>query len=184
MLKKVMCCCAFFVCLFVVDSFAASTVRRLSGPLTTSTAVKTETPTVSNNRVSVTQKAGKLQPSQGTLSAGRTSVMPISAINMQKKLKQNINTTSTGATNKPASGGGSNISSEEITNIKDRIEGLEAQVQNGVTDVVESGTGTYVTEVSADGNKLRVEKTRLLYAPVRGVGSENITGDAEIWIVK
>jgi hypothetical protein len=52
-------------------------------------------------------------------------------------------------------------------------------------DVVESGTGNYVTDVSMRGdNKLGVTKTNLLYAPVRQGSSDTIVDTAEIWIVK
>lgn len=69
--------------------------------------------------------------------------------------------------------------------LKARVEALEQQNANAITDVVETGTGNYVSDVTVGSNhKLNVSKTRLLYAPVRNDGSSNVVSDAEIWIVR
>lgn len=65
-----------------------------------------------------------------------------------------------------------------------KAETAQNQVGGALNNVVESGNGHYVTGVTADGNDVKVEKTRLLYAPVRNNGSNTIVSDAEIWLVK
>lgn len=65
-----------------------------------------------------------------------------------------------------------------------KAETAQNQVGGALNNVVESGNGHYVTGVTADGNDVKVEKTRLLYAPVRNNGSDTIVSDAEIWLVK
>ena len=76
------------------------------------------------------------------------------------------------------------VSQGDFDAIVNRIEVLEERTENIITDVVETESGAYVTDVSVDGNKLKVNKTRALYAPIRSGTNGNITGEAEIWIVK
>ena len=68
--------------------------------------------------------------------------------------------------------------------ISEKVEVLESQSANTVTDVVEYGSGPYVNEVTKEGNKLNVTKTNLLYAPVRNASGTTVSGNAEIWIIK
>ncbi|MCR4918140.1 MAG: hypothetical protein K5912_04345 [Alphaproteobacteria bacterium] len=74
--------------------------------------------------------------------------------------------------------------SGRLDTIENNVQTLQAQTANVITSVVDGEPGTYVTDVSANGNQLNVNKTRLLYAPVRQAESDNITGTAEIWLVK
>ena len=84
------------------------------------------------------------------------------------------------------------VSTTTVTNdLSDRLDVMDENVQtlqeqsaNVITNVVESEQGNYVTGVSANGNTLNVSKTNLLYAPVRDGESQDVTGEAEIWLVR
>lgn len=90
--------------------------------------------------------------------------------------------TSTSSSSQPATSG---VSGSAFNEVVDRVQALEANNQNVIKGVTESGTGNYVSNVSVGtNNKLKVEKTRVLYAPVRNDGSSAIVGDAEIWLVR
>ena len=96
----------------------------------------------------------------------------------------NTNTTNTNTTNtntKPTSAG---VSTDTFNSLVQRVEVLESQNANGITDVVEHGSGAFVNNVQKENNKLNVSKTHLLYAPVKTAGSETVSGSAEIWIIK
>ena len=71
---------------------------------------------------------------------------------------------------------------EKLNNTVQRVENLESR--NVVTDVNTTTSGNYVTNVVMDGNKLNVTKSNLLLAPVRNSAGQNVSGDAEIWIIK
>lgn len=99
---------------------------------------------------------------------------------------QNTNTntgtnTGTGTSTKPISG---SISESDFNSLVQRVETLETKNTNAVTSVVESGSGPYVNAVTKENNELNVNKTHLLYAPVKNAGNESVSGNAEIWIIK
>lgn len=179
MLKKIM-----FVCvltMLVPDSFAASTVRKLGGN------------TVAPNTVSVptTRKASLTKtPIKTSTGAGNRTSFPVHSIGKTKSIGNVANKiiTPTGGGTTITPGGDSTTPKPtenvaDLTEIQERLDAIQAQTDNMITDV-ESNDGNYVTDIAVDGNKLNVNKTNLLYAPVRNSSGDTITGEAEIWIVK
>ena len=74
--------------------------------------------------------------------------------------------------------------SNRLDTMDENVQTLQEQSANVITNVVESEQGNYVTGVSANGNTLNVSKTNLLYAPIRDGESQDVTGEAEIWLVR
>ncbi len=98
-------------------------------------------------------------------------------LNVTKSIKSYV----PGNSSQPVASG---VSEEVFDETVNRIEILENKSENMINDVVETESGRYVTDVVADGNKLNVTKTSLLYVPIRGDSDENITDAAEMWIMK
>ncbi len=188
MVKKLVCFLSVLVIGLSQNAFAVPSVKKLGNNNLTSANVKPvintsngNTDNKINNKASIAKVAKTPIAKVTTVSSATNGRIPaitgVKSINT-KKVPVVANNDSV---NKPNTSG---VGEDKFNEIVERIETLETQNENAITDVVENESGTYVTDVAVDGNKLSVNKTRLLYAPVRNGNSEEISGDAEIWIVK
>lgn len=175
----------FLLLLFTVvvsnNAFAVSSVKVLGDNKPSAVAVK---PIVATPKLDVNKEIiAKSEDKQATkTSLSRAARMPSS-----NKISNLITGNKVSQPSKPDSNTKpdvGDISQGDFDAIVNRIEVLEERTENIITDVVESESGTYITDVSVDGNKLNVNKTRTLYAPIRSGTNGNITGEVEIWIVK
>lgn len=176
MLKKYLVIIMFAIICAPWGAYSASSIRQVGG----ASAVP-----------NVATRTGSLRAMPGPRAVVNKPVVKPNA-------KPATDTEGTSVSNQRLSAGkyiGSNKLSVSTTNstneLSGRLDTIEADVQtlqeqsaNVITDVVETGQGHYVTDVSADGNQLNVTKTNLLYAPVREGNSESVTGEAEIWIIR
>ena len=96
----------------------------------------------------------------------------------------NQNTSTNTNTNTNTSTAAAGVSQSTFNSLAQRVEALESKNTNAITDVVESGSGTYVNGVTKEDDKINVNKTNLLYAPVKNANGATLSGNAEIWIVK
>lgn len=166
------------------DVFAVSSVRQL-GTLNTASDTAAKPVSVTPQQPSTERKASTLQAKVAKISADSDNTARIPSISTIKTISKPVIT--------PGSGGGSGsshvvveggVSEERFMQAVDRLSAIEQKVENAVTDVTESGNGNYISNVSRTGNAVTINKTRLLYAPVRNNGSETVVSDAEIWLVK
>ena len=160
MLKKIICVCAIsYLC--VLETWGASTIHRGGTGLPMTMKISN---TNSDTTKSLSKKISR-------------AVGPVVA-NMNKSY--NLVHTTSSQTSSGTGTNNNNVTTDDLNSVTDRITALE---NNMITDV-HSENGNYVTDVFLQGNKLHVEKTSLLYVPVKN-DSGNITSDkAEIWIVK
>lgn len=189
MVKKLVCLLSVLVIGISQSAFAVPSVKMLGNNKLNSASVKPVTSTPNrkadnkiNNKATMA-KVAKTPIAKVTTTSSATqgripAITGIKSINTAKVKPVIVNNDSI---NKPTTSG---VTEDKLNEVVERIENLETQNENAITDVVENESGTYVTDVAVDGNKLSVNKTRLLYAPVRNGNSEEISGDAEIWIVK
>lgn len=184
MSKRYMLLFAFISSIFATSGMAVPSVKMLGN--NASTVVKkanTATPKQTERRPSTPASVkAKVATTPTIKTTTKTDQTRFPAITLGKSFsvaKVPVQTTTASSINQPVNTG---VSEQELNAMNQRIEALESQ--NGINDVVESEPGTYVTDVAADGNKLNVTKTQLLYAPVRNENNDTITGNAEIWIVK
>lgn len=180
MFKKLI--CIFTVLAGITTNVLAVPVVRKINTTNALTTVKANN-AINNSKTSITTaKAAKLPT---TLTKTTT---PLTSANTDTSERMpfvgSIKSISTIA--KPASGNipqKPSVTEEDLTELTDRVNVLEEKAEN-IPNEVSSDEGTYVTDINVDGNRINVNKTRLLYAPVKTGNSETITGDAEIWIVK
>ena len=163
-----------------MDAFAVSSVKMLGNNVAPSAekpvSITPSLPSRTNTAVQAKSvKAPVIRDNLDDDSARLSGLGVIKTINTAKVKQQAAQYSNSTA---PSSAGADE-------GLKARVEALEQQNANAITDVVETGTGNYVSDVTVGSNhKLNVSKTRLLYAPVRNEGSSNVVSDAEIWIVR
>lgn len=189
MIKKIVCLLSvFLVGITSNNAYAVPSVKKLgvntsvtgAKPVVAKTAQKTETKT-NNSRIGKVTKLSTVKPvtTKTTTDESRfPAISNVKSFNVGKNIKPSalVNTTI-----QPSNTG---VSEDTFNETVNRIEALETKSENVINDVVETESGRYVTDVVADGNKLNVTKTSLLYAPVREGSGETVTGEAEIWIIK
>ena len=181
MLKKLIYLLPFFVAVFSFNAVAASSIGLLGGKSKPNVNVaKTATITPKNQpakKHNVARIAKDLEsPNLKKLSSDDADRFPTIIKTISKP-----STINTNVAPKPVVG---DASENSFNSLVQRVEVLESQSANTVTDVVEYGSGPYVNEVTKEGNKLNVTKTNLLYAPVRNASGTTVSGNAEIWIIK
>ena len=194
---------AFVVSLSGTQAFAVPTVRHLGGAGASVSTTKPTAPTpLKQQAAEQKEKSQSVKTLSGKPVSEETGAR-IPVINTIKTMNSGVIVPVN-----PGSGGSavvSGVSEERFMEAVNRIEAAEQraevaeqkadaaeqkaetaqnQVGGALNNVVESGDGHYVTGVTADGNDVKVKKTRLLYAPVRNNGSDTIVSDAEIWLVK
>lgn len=183
MLKKSI---AFFAVLLIysgayaVEAYAAPSVRQLGTGVSSSGAEKiiSVLPSLpkSNSEATIALKSRTAKETEDT---ARIPVLSSIKTISSERIKQPI---ISGGSVQPGTSGG--VSETAFNEVVGRVQALETESQNAINGVTESGSGNYVSGVSVDNNKLNIEKTRVLYAPVRNEGSNTIVGDAEIWLVR
>ncbi len=190
MVKKLVCLLSVLVIGISQSAFAVPSVKMLGNNKLNSANVKPVTSTPNrkadskiNNKATMAKVAKTPIAKVTTTSSAPRGRIPaiipgIKTMNTAK-IKPVIVNNDNGSN--PATSG---ISEDKLNEIVERIENLETQNENAITDVVENESGTYVTDVAVEGNKLSVNKTRLLRAPIRNANGDDLPGDAEIWIVK
>ena len=181
MFKKVVILCAAVIGISATDAMAIPTVRKngISNSSTVSSRtgkLPTNVKTV-DNRMSLTNAVKNFKITQSPVTTGGGS-------NSSSGGRPGGSTGgSTGGNTSGNTGGNSpSISSNDLVAITDRVSALEAQTDNMITDVEISESGNYVTDVSINGNKLNINKTREILVPVRT--GTTITSSAEVWIEK
>ncbi len=167
MLKKVMMFLVFGMA--VTDVWAASSIPNVGGNTVQPMVQNMPQVRKASNNATLT-KSVKKPTMDSDSQKGRLAITPIYSFGSTKSVKVPVN--------KNEISGSKNT--QDLTEI---INSIQEKTDNMITDVV-SNAGTYVTDVAVDGNTLNVNKTRLLYAPVRNSSGDTITGEAEIWIVK
>ena len=130
-------------------------MARITSPVKKSTSVKTE----STERFPI--------------------VMNLKGTKVSYKGNNNTSGTTTPTTNPVGTAG---VSEESLNAVINRVETLESKTDNVITDVNETSSGNYVTDVTADGNTLNVTKTNSLYVPVKDGNS--VVDNVEIWMVR
>lgn len=146
--------------------------------------VQKNQPAVKSNTARVAKNLSASKSKTDSSDASARFPMSIKPKNKTAGSTQNTNTntgTNTSTSTKPISG---SISESDFNSLVQRVETLETKNTNVITSVVESGSGPYVNAVTKENNELNVNKTHLLYAPVKNAGSESVSGNAEIWIIK
>ena len=191
MIKKMVCLLSVLVIgITNNDAYAIPSVKNLGGnavvagikPVVATPKKQSETK-VNNSRIG---KATKL-PTVKPVSAKTTNDSRLPAMTVGKTFNatKTIKTSVTGSTmNQPSQPVTSGVSEDMFNEAIERIDVLENKSENMINDVVETESGRYVTNVAADGNKLNVTKTNLLYLPVREGSDKTVTDEAEMWIEK
>ena len=167
----------FFVTLLVIngayaaDAYAAPSVKKLGTTGVSSNAAVKSVPVLPRTAQTSSSGSGtgSLRAKAATVTVGRDTTATATAPTSSTSRLSGVSTIKT-------------VSSGKVGTIGTVQPGTSGV---GEIEVVESGQGNYVSDVSKGGsNVLNVTKTRVLYAPVRRANSDNIVGDAEIWIVK
>ena len=174
MLKKVMMFLVFGMA--VTDVWAASSIPNAGGNTVQPMVQNMPQVRKAGNNATLARTAKTPTVANNSL-GGRLVAIPVYSFGNMKQVKNPVNKT-TGSTTPSG-----NTNTQDLTDLSDRINLIQVRTENMITDVV-SNAGTYVTDVTVDGNTLNVNKTRLLYAPVRNSSGDAITGEAEIWIVR
>jgi len=174
MLKKIMVTCLLIIGISA-NVFAIPTVRKLGG--TTANTVKTNNTAKSSVLSAKTAKAPTTANKSVTKTESAETVARMPTTHAIKKLGGSSFVKKTSST--PTSG----ETDESITELKERVTVLEDKTSNIITEV-ETTDGNYVNDINIDGNKLEVNKTRVLYAPVKKANGDTTADDAEIWIVR
>ena len=174
----------FLLLLIVVglnDAFAVPSVRVLHDNKANVATVKpiASKPKQETNQATIAKSA---KPSDTKTNVSRGSFMPSSAKLTNFITGNKVSNSSKPESNKKPDMG--DVSQDEFDAVINRIAALEEISENVITDVVETESGAYVTGVSVDGNKLNVNKSHALYAPIRNGSNGDISGTAEIWIVR
>ena len=181
MLKKLIYLLPFFV---VVSAVAAPSTGLLNKNKSNIGVAKTVAITPKGQTTVKANPARVAQSNLKAVSSDDSARLPaLSKLKQPNKIPvANQNTgTNTNTNTTPATTG---VSQSAFDSLTQRVEALESKNTNAITDVVESGSGTYVNGVTKENNKLNVEKTHLLYAPVKNANGATLSGNAEIWIVK
>lgn len=186
MLKKLMYLLPFFVIGMSFNAVAVPSAGSLAKNKSNVTVAKTAaiTPKRQSGMKTSTVRATQNLEAQSvkTDSATAAARFPtLSKIKQSNKNPINNTGTNTNTNTKPTS---VDVSADSFNSLVQRVEVLESQNANGITDVVEQGSGAFVNDIQKENNKLNVSKTHLLYAPVKTAGSETVSGNAEIWIIK
>jgi len=165
MLRKSILFFAIMTVFVSVDAFAVASVKKL-GTAGVSTSVAKPVTVLPKAPVSV-PSADSFQTRVATTPAGR-----IASGDANTRLSAGVSSIKA-------------ISAGSLSNLPTGGGTSQHGTAGGVTDVVTSGTGNYVTDVSMRGdNKLGVTKTNLLYAPVRRGSNNAVVDTVEIWVVK
>ena len=182
MLKKLIYLLPFFV---VVSAVAAPSTELLNKNKSNIGVAKTVAITPKGQTTVKVNPARVAQSNLKAVSSDDSARLPaLSKIKQPNKIpvaNQNTSTNTNTNTNTSTTAG---VSQSAFNLLAQRVEALESKNTNAVTDVVESGSGTYVNGVTKQDNKLNVEKTHLLYAPIKNANGATLSGNAEIWIVK
>ncbi|MCQ2562511.1 MAG: hypothetical protein MJ158_02775 [Alphaproteobacteria bacterium] len=174
MLKKII-LGGFLIVGISANVFAVPTVRKLGG--TTANTVK---PNNTAKTSVLSAKAAKVPATASKSAKSNTSAETVARMptaHAIKKLGGSSFVKKTSST--PTSG----ETDESITELKERVTVLEDRTNNIITEV-EATEGNYINDINIDGNKLEVNKTRVLYAPVKKANGDTTADDAEIWIVR
>lgn len=187
MLKKSI---VFFAVWFVVsgayaaDAYASPSIRQLG----TSVSSNTEKPVAAlpslPKATTEVVRAVKPQTDKDNEDPSRfPSIGSIKTISSARIKQPATSATISGGSAQPVVSGVTEAAFNEVVG---RVQALETEGQKAISGVTESGSGNYVSRVSfdSDNNKLTVEKSHLLYAPVRNEGSSAIVSDAEIWLIR
>ena len=176
MRKTVVFLATLVFCISWADAFAVPSVRQLGTGVSTSTE---KTVSVLPSLPKANPETARTVKAQVTKETENAARMPVA--NVIKNISSIKQPTISGG----GQAGISGVSDSAFNDVIRRVQALEAESNDAITGVNESGTGNYVSAVSVgSNNKLNVERTRLLYAPVRNEGSNTIVSDAEIWLVR
>lgn len=191
MLKNVVLISVLVSAVLSVDAYAASVTkaRAVQSPSVKSATAGAITPKkLSSDRSSV--KLSNVANTKTKVSASNSAdtarfpiVMNLKGTKVSYKGNNNTSGTTTPTTNPVGTAG---VSEESLNAVINRVETLESKTNNVITNVnVDSNnshSGTYVTDVVADGNALNVTKTDSLYVPVKDGNS--VVDNVEIWMVR
>ena len=182
MLKKLIYLLPFFV---VVSAVAVPSTGLLGTNKTSNISAAKNVAIAPKGQTTIKASPARVaQPNLKTGSSDNSVRFPaLSKIKQPSKIPvANQNTgTNTNTNTTPATTG---VSQSAFNSLAQRVEALESKNTNAITDVVESGSGTYVNGVTKEDDKINVNKTNLLYAPIKNINGTTVPGNAEIWIVK
>lgn len=187
MLKNVVLISVFMSAVLSVDTYAASVTkaRAVQGPSVKATTAGAITPKKLSSERSgiklsnVANTKTKVSASNSADTARFPIVMNLKGTKVSYKGNNNTSGTTTPTTNPVGTAG---VSEESLNAVINRVEALESKTDNVITDVNETSSGNYVTDVTADGNTLNVTKTNSLYVPVKDGNS--VVDNVEIWMVR
>ncbi len=191
MIKKMVCLLSVLVIgITNNDAYAIPSVKNLGGnavvtgtkPVVATPKKQSETK-VNNSRIGKVTKLPTVKPvSAKTTNDSRLPGMIVGkTFNATKTIKTSVPGSTINQPSQPVTPG---VSEDMFNEAIERIDVLENKSENMINDVVETESGRYVTNVAADGNKLNVTKTNLLYLPVREGSDKTVTDEAEMWVEK
>lgn len=182
MLRKLIYLLPFFV---VVSAVAAPSTGLIGKNKASNVNVAKTVAITPKSQPTIKSTNTKVIQSLGTSSDSSARLPALSKIKQPNKIPvANQNTSTNTNTNTNTSTTAAGVSQSTFNSLVQRVEALESKKTNAITDVVESGSGTYVNGVTKQDNKLNVEKTHLLRAPIKNASGTTLSGNAEIWIVK
>lgn len=169
---------------YLADANATPSVRQLGINVSNGTdkPVAAVLPSLPKTNPDVV-RAAKVQVSEKDKDEGAR--IPTKAFKNIGVLKMSQSGGTPGSSSGAGQASASGVSLASFNEVVGRVQALESESHNAITGVTESGSGNYVSGVSVGNDKkLNVEKTRVLYAPVRNAGSDTIVSDAEIWLIR